>query len=237
MIKKVFCVTLCLFSSSTFSMVLPPLQTQQNFTTTHELTWIPTHDQIIPNDALVAAQNLNGPQYICQAEEHDGLHPGVVTEAGCTVTYGGVAFNHKDYQILTGDKTAISWQAPNNLNRNPYSRAGGVMPAGTNMTMLTNLSQPVIGGYEYPPLNYGPGNTEVMIKSDQLQLLYICRAIMNNTIRIGKVTNYSVCNINVDGKEKTTSTFEVLFLGQNETQDSNVAGRVFGAPAMPAHNR
>jgi hypothetical protein len=99
------------------------------------------------------------------------------------------------------------------------------------MGLQPEHSQPVIGGYEYP-LVYGPGNTKVMRQSDQLRMLYICRAMSGNSIHIGKMINRATCNINVDNKEVSTSAFQVLFLGQDETTDSATPRRDFAVPML-----
>src|SRR5262249_53723347 len=78
---------------------------------TQQLSWQEMRDNTLPtDDSIIAAQSLSGPLYICQAEEKGGIHPGVVHDNTCVVTYGGKIIAHRLYKILTGKTENTEWR-------------------------------------------------------------------------------------------------------------------------------
>lgn len=181
--------------------------------TTDELVWVKTLDNKLPAHAVVAADNGGKKLYICQAVSHAGIHPGVVSQGGCTITYGGKAEIHKNYQVLTG-QAQITWQPGNLLYQTAYRYSQpmtGIIPQGMSFAYLRKSPAPVVTGYEYPPVN--PAETiHIALPQTNLRLLYSCRVMYGDGVYVGKAVNAAGCNIAVNGKEITVQSPQILFL-------------------------
>lgn len=210
----------CLSAVSAPTQVIYPNQPATSPSThtpkmTAQLVWAAPTSNNIPKNVIVAAKNEKGPLYICQASEHDGLHPGVVSNKGCVVTYNGQSSLQSTYKILTGPGK-IEWQPFNKLSQLTYGYnrpVAGVLPKGTSFEYIKSSSSPVIGGYEYPPNNLRNSRAQA------LRPLYICRVIYNNSIHLGKTVGISSnCNIAVADKEVVVANAQILFL-KNSSYD------------------
>ncbi len=161
---------------------------------TVNLAWVDADNGDIPKQAIMAANSNGNKVYICHTEYLQGVHPGQLTDKGCLISYGGRAITQTHYQVLTGN-AAVKWQPASALQAylQPYMPFNAMVvispPSNVN-------GSPVQGGYE-------PDHA-----------LYICRAIFNNEIHVGKTFGLGRnCNIGVDGAEVLVPTFEVLFDG------------------------
>lgn len=159
------------------------------------LKWITITNSKIPADAFIAAYVDSKPVYICHADYLQGVHPGQLTDKGCMITYGGRSFIQSTYQILTG-QDAVVWKSSNAVLRFPIFPRPiliGVPQPHYPEGIASDNDLPVPGGYEND------------------RVLYICRAIFNNRIHIGKVVA-DHCNIAEQSIEIPVSTYEVLFV-------------------------
>ena len=179
------------------------LQKAQHENITKNFKWLDIKaNTAMPNNLINAGIN-NGPQInICHANYLDtGTHPGMLSKEGCVITFGGKIFTKKNYQVLTG-KGEIRWQQKEKLmqlrNRYNYSSPRPMIVFGVQPINSTTISSliPLIGGNE-SSAPAGP--------------LYICRALIGNQVRVGKVV-YNVCNVAWQGKEISLQNFQVLFV-------------------------
>lgn len=165
--------------------------------------------QTLPDGIFVAAYNAGTALYICQGtvptDYGSALDPGVLTQQGCVVSYGGQAYLLPQYSVLTANVNGY-WIDGNKIKTNsqpvyapgPYLNAL-VRSAGNSSAPLSDDNQPtplynalaIIGGKE-------SNNT-----------IYICRAMINKQYFIGKVAN-NTCNLAVGAAEATWPKYEVL---------------------------
>ena len=158
--------------------------------------WVKSVPGKIPVHAVSAWRNFDGPVNICQANYHDGVHPGQLAKDGCRITYAGKAYNEKTFNVLTSSKTP-AWKDQSALyqyRQHQWPVYGGVGPMViVNGPLKKSGSLPVIGGHE------GGHN------------LYVCRCMYKENVHIGKVVANN-CNIGFQGKEVRVPDYEVLFL-------------------------
>ena len=177
-----------------------------------------------PKNAIIAGYDSQGAIHICQAYISSlnsaanmpqtrsadvkwyGLHPGQLAAKGCQISYAGKAYLEENYSVLAGQGT-VQWQQANIISdltnaSNDYDDSNiysdyRAMPTALSAVDIDNpnsyntLATPIIGGYE------------------RNHPLYICRAIYQNDIHVGKVIK-NACNISGDGAEQRIDTYEVL---------------------------
>jgi hypothetical protein len=161
-----------------------------------DLHWVNASDGKVPENPVIGATANDKPLYICHAAYLDGVHPGQLVEKGCLISYGGRAFVQANYQVLTG-KQMVSWKPSSSLLRfNPPMLPMPSGPIFMRTTGIINFQAPEI------PI---PGGME------DDHPLYICRAMFENQIHLGKVVGMG-CNISSQNAEVRLPTFEVLFV-------------------------
>jgi len=181
------------------------LQLQSQLLTAHptaakNFKWVT--DKEIPSNAINAGLDGGIKVYICHAPYQDfGIHPGTLSPKGCIISYAGVAYVQSNYQLLTGDGK-IAWKPSSALyqvhtHTFPLEGPGPVIAGNTGLYPQNSIQDqpqglPIVGGHEK---NHN---------------LYICRAILNNQIHVGKVVAGN-CNIGYDGKEVALQNYQVLF--------------------------
>lgn len=158
-----------------------------------DLQWMTLNNSKTPLNAVIGAYANGKPLYICHADYLEGTQPGQLTDQGCMITYGGRIFIRPIYQILTGNHRVI-WKASSTVLRfPPLMRGPVILSRWPNYLPITSGEDiPVPGGYEN-------GHS-----------LYICRAMFNDQIHLGKVVA-DKCNIAEQGSEVPVATYEVLF--------------------------
>ncbi len=159
---------------------------ESSSTANSNLRWIDATAGKVPPKAVNAGLNNDTGLYICHTDYIGGTHPGQWVQQGCLISYGGSAFTQPQFQVLINNDNnqPVIWKDSRALQ--PYL-TGFYIPQG-------NMDSPVVGGSE----NNHP--------------LYICRAMYNNAIHLGKVFGDGRnCNIAIDGSEVLAGTFEVLF--------------------------
>jgi DM9 repeat len=110
------------------------------------------------SDSLfIAGINTSGNLGICRVAYKDGLQIGAFIDQQCIITYGGVAINVQDFELLSAENTPhYSWDNPIGFNY-----------------------------YEKKPflaLGY-----EILERQGGIRKLYACRTIVDNQIKLGKV--------------------------------------------------
>ena len=181
-------------------------------------TWAASDGSTTPENAFVAAMNGDTPLYICQAVYSDSntygnpvLDPGVLSDNGCVITYGGQAYLAPTYSVLVSTSTGgwVDGQKVMTQQRMipqplmltkavnaPTAQAGANAPA-------TNPNQPT------PLLN----QLAVVGGQENGQDVYICRAKIGTQYFVGKVLN-NTCFIAAGSKEASWPVYEVLLVKQ-----------------------
>lgn len=152
---------------------------------TSDLGWI-DYSSSIPKDATVAALAEQKPVYICRSEFMEGIHPGQWVGKRCLITYGGRTYLESKYQVLAG-KHQVIWK-----------------PGSAIYSFQSSASNPISGDAVSTP------NFPIQGGFEQNRPLYICRAIFENLIHVGKVVG-DQCMIGVQETEVSLPTYEVLF--------------------------
>lgn len=200
---------------------LSALQKQVNQYGNSSLTqfkWVDANNNQVPNSAFIAAQNNGTPLYICQANYSNGsgyyggdnnvVDPGIVTDKGCVITYGGQAYLIPEYSVLTSNTSGywVNGELIKSNNSKPpvytlnlvrmkgdglgSSQADNSITASNEPTPLYNALA-IIGGQE--------NSTNV----------YICRTKINGQYFIGKVSN-NTCYVAAGKYEASWPVYEVL---------------------------
>ncbi len=123
---------------------------------------------------------------ICRAKFLTGIHPGLVSNDLCAITYGGYSLFIPKFEVLAG-KINTQWRTVDSTTLQNYQNIFDM-----NADLLKQKLLPIQAGFE----NGIP--------------LYICKTNYNNSVKIGKV-NHDICNISDGDKEITVREFEVLF--------------------------
>jgi len=149
------------------------------------LQWSEVTNRQPPANAMEVDIGAKSPVKLCQARFQRGIHPGVVTDTGCMITYGGDSLILQDYSVLTG-KANVVWQA----DPAQYNHSG--LDASFQAINWQSNNIPVAGGFErgHP--------------------LFICKANYNNINYVGKLVNTN-CNIAVGAREIKVPEYQVLF--------------------------
>lgn len=190
-----------------------------------------------PKDAIIAGYDNQGAVHICQAyislnneenmqQTHSlddkwyGLHPGQLTAKGCQISYAGKTYLKEDYFVLAG-KGTVQWQQANIISAlaNASFDSGNIYDDYRTMSAVRvrgPLLPPCQQPYTVPfsidiadPDSYNTLSTPIIGGSERNHPLYICRAIYQNGIRVGKVIK-DACNISGEGAEQRIDTYEVL---------------------------
>lgn len=183
-------------------VLLQRLLSKANEQTNKNFKWVTmaANSMAIPANRINAGLTGETDVYICHAKFRNlGVHPGTLTPKGCLVSYGGVAYIEKAYQVLTGTGT-ISWKSPNALMQwiNPPMPFDGLGPIisrdlpNENVQTAPSDTVPIIGGHE------------------KGHALYVCRTIVNNEMHVGKVVSGN-CNVGFQGRELRQPQYQVLF--------------------------
>jgi hypothetical protein len=148
------------------------------------LQWINAADGSMPKNAMGFSIN-NQTQHICHVEFMKGIHPGVIKNGGCMITYGGYSLIEPTYQVLSGHATT-QWQIVSSMQNYQH-------PEVVNNNLLWQQKfVPIQGGYE------------------KGSVIYICQAIYNNSNFLGKVVDDN-CNFALGAQEIYVKDFQVLF--------------------------
>jgi hypothetical protein len=179
-----------------------------------QFRWVDVSSNQLPANALVAAYNGNTPIYVCQATYSDGgegyasggtavLDPGIVSDKGCVITYGGNAYLVPNYAVLTSETSGywINGDAVKSvITHTPYyppvfarNASAGVLSSSSPPNEPTPLynALAIIGGQEN-------GNN-----------VYVCRVNINGQYFVGK-SIYNTCFIATGRYEANWPVYEVL---------------------------
>lgn len=187
-------------SPSVSHIVLPPSrgvavqQQSHGLVFANNLAWVPAKVGALPQNAIAVVLADNKIIYVCNVKAYGGMHPGQLSQKGCTITYNGAAVAKKQFNVLAGSASVV-WRSPDVINQDEYAsqvRFYGILPQGLDVTSYV----PIIGGYESQYPNY-------------LHPLYICQTLTHNSIRIGKVVG-DRCNVAVNGREVMTNSYMIL---------------------------
>jgi hypothetical protein len=75
-------------------------------------TWILTHDQSIPEGAILVGKEHSWSLYICRAPHEGGMYLGKASEAfknGGVLGYHNKEVSVKEYEVLVGDMSRLQW--------------------------------------------------------------------------------------------------------------------------------
>lgn len=185
-----------------------------------KFTWTASDGTTTPENAFVAIRNGNTPMYVCQAtyngdnNNYGGgsvIDPGVLTDNGCVITYGGQAYLAPNYSVLVST-SAGAWVDGQKIMTQPRIYPRPVILAQANAAVVPG-NQPAMpapapnANKPTPLLN----QLAVVGGQENGQDIYICRAQINGQYFIGKVSN-NTCYIAAGSKEASWPVYEVLLV-------------------------
>jgi hypothetical protein len=153
--------------------------------------------QALPKDAFTAAHVGANNLYLCSASYQGGVHPGVVTQRGCRITYAGKVRWLSHYGLLAGGAGRLYWHDGSSYWGESGRALRGALPEGLKLP-ASSINRPVLMGYEGAPGSYA------------FHGLYACRTMFHDQIHLGKVVSRH-CNVAWKGDEYMLPTYQVLF--------------------------
>ena len=184
-------------------------------TNAQQFKWVDVSNNQMPGHVFIAAENQDKPLYVCQASytnvggyyggngNNAIIIPGVVSQAGCVITYNGQAYLEHVYAILTSTVPGY-WisgdQVRNNQSvQNPVVTSDIVLepnqPQPSNQPKPLYNALAIIGGQD------SAGNT------------YICRVNINGQYFVGKGAN-NTCFIAAGAYEANWPVYQILLTRQ-----------------------
>lgn len=184
-----------------------------------KFTWAASDGTTTPSNAFVAARNGNTPLYICQAAYSGAnsygsavIDPGVLTDNGCVITYGGQSYLAPNYSVLVSTSTG-AWADGQQVVTQPVYHPIPVVLAkastANNATAAPATPAATKSNQPTPLLN----QIALVGGQENGQSIYICRVNINGQYFLGKAAN-NTCYIAVGSKEANWPTYEVLLVRQ-----------------------
>ena len=95
------------------------------------LSWKAGSGGSVPSGAISGGSEPGRTLWVCRASYNNGVHPGKIVAQNCNIGWGGKEITLRNYEVLTGNSSAVRWVAASNGAIPAGAVAGGSEPGRT----------------------------------------------------------------------------------------------------------
>lgn len=130
------------------------------------LSWKAGAGGSVPSGAIAGGSEPGRTLWVCRANYNGGTHPGKIVAQNCNIGYGGREITLRNYEVLTGNSSALRWVGASNGAIPAGAVAGGSEPGRTLYVCRARYNNGVHPGKVVARnCNIGWGGAERLINS------------------------------------------------------------------------
>ena len=135
------------------------------------LSWQNGSGGSVPSGAIAGGSEPGRTLWVCRASYNGGLHPGKIVAQNCNIGWGGREITLRNYQVLTGNSSAVRWVAASNGAIPAGAVAGGAEPGRTLYICRARYNNGLHPGKVVAQnCNIGWGGKEILVRSYEVMV-------------------------------------------------------------------